>query len=454
MESPDAPPSYWYPRTIDDPPSSPTYSPCPANSERVLQLFSCSHLHRVGSGSADPDFVYKTEHMEVNLGPRAFCGHIPAFGWRGTVLGHARFSGDKAHVVKVTVTLKAEITTTAAERGIVASYSNTSLLCETITLYSPSAKNTPWDGDHTFEIPFPSQVSIKQGTIHLPPSFNTLLPGTTCNVTYMLKVDMTRKGLRRHESINVPILYLPKSRPSVPPLLSIPLPALANVDVPFPVDDRIFTVKMAASWPNTSRAADPSDTSRALYLSLPSPACFTSGDNIPLVISLVMKGDPSLAKLLAPKIRVTLVKRTRVWRAGGVDILRVRNMPIASVDSWRVHESSDESVSRLQCELQAGSAGQENSWGIEGIVDTQYFIRVVLSPPCSVSGHVPSFRHEEPVKIMTDPWGHYERELLSTGGVPTPALGLAAPLRDMEALRRAGENPGVGTSFSHLSVYR
>lgn len=43
--------------------------------------------------------------------------------------------------------------------------------------------------------------------------------------------------------------------------------------------------------------------------------------------------------------------------------------------------------------------------------------------------HVPSFRHEEMLEVTTDYWGTVGRELNSTGGTPTPALGLARQLR-------------------------
>lgn len=55
----------------------------------------------------------------------------------------------------------------------------------------------------------------------------------------------------------------------------------------------------------------------------------------------------------------------------------------------------------------------------------QYIVRVILCPPDSLVDHIPSFRHEEGVQIMTDYWGVPGREVTSVGGTPTPALGLA-----------------------------
>lgn len=61
-------------------------------------------------------------------------------------------------------------------------------------------------------------------------------------------------------------------------------------------------------------------------------------------------------------------------------------------------------------------------------LDLQYVLRVTLRPPESLSGHIPSFQHEEILQIKTDHWGTLERELSSIG-TPTPALGLARMLR-------------------------
>ncbi|KII91132.1 hypothetical protein PLICRDRAFT_496148 [Plicaturopsis crispa FD-325 SS-3] len=447
IEGIDTLPPYVNPNFDEESTASPTYSPHPVCSERVLHSLPSSHLHRVGSGSADPDFVFRTEHMEVNLGPRAFSTHKPAFGWRGIVLGHAKFSGYEKNVVRVTVALKGEITTTVTARGTVASSSRRRLLSQTITLYSQSSESSEWGGDHTFAIPFSAEE-----TMELPPSYDAIVPATTCDVSYSLRVEMTRKGLRRHETINIPILYLPKSRPSHPPLLAMPpLPALASAHIPpFPIDSRIKTVEISALWPTSSQ---PTDTSAVLHLSLPSPACFTSGDPIPLLVSLVTQGDATLAGVLMPTLRVTLLKRTRVWCPGERTVLRSRDVPIASVDTWTSQESADGCVSRIKCKLQAGCVGHESSWGVEGTIDIQYFIRVVLGPLGSVADNVPSFRHEEPVKITTDPFGLHERELLSTGGVPTPAIGLARC-----ELRRRSDFPMASdtnlSSFTYLSVYR
>lgn len=48
--------------------------------------------------------------------------------------------------------------------------------------------------------------------------------------------------------------------------------------------------------------------------------------------------------------------------------------------------------------------------------------------------HLPSWRQEMEVQLTTDLWGTLERELIATGGTPTPALALAgAPIHGNSA---------------------
>lgn len=58
-------------------------------------------------------------------------------------------------------------------------------------------------------------------------------------------------------------------------------------------------------------------------------------------------------------------------------------------------------------------------------------LRIILRPPINLIGSVPCFKHEEVVKITTDSWGILDRELSSMGGTPTPAIGLAANVRQL-----------------------
>ena len=81
------------------PQSSPLYSDIPDVSERVLQSAATSNLDRTDMNqSPEPDFVYKADHMEVNVGPRVWGLRNPAYGLQGHVEGFVKFLGEQAHV--------------------------------------------------------------------------------------------------------------------------------------------------------------------------------------------------------------------------------------------------------------------------------------------------------------------------------------------------------------------
>ena len=63
----------------------------------------------------------------------------------------------------------------------------------------------------------------------------------------------------------------------------------------------------------------------------------------------------------------------------------------------------------------------------------QYILRVTIQPPKEMLASCPSFEHDELLQITTDPFGALERELMATGGLPTPALALAPDLRQQRA---------------------
>ncbi|KAL0947343.1 hypothetical protein HGRIS_013461 [Hohenbuehelia grisea] len=297
------------------------------------------------------------------------------------------------------------------------------------------AGEVAWGEEQLFSIPIPSEVNVQGALSKLPPSFSAYYQNLSCEITYCLKFHMTRKGMRRHESKTIPILYLPKTRPSEPPLAAIPRPSRELTDAPTPMFERVKTVGLLPYWPMDAKRqlkgrTNLDDFSKSVYFSLPEPQCFSSGEQIPFTLSLVFPENPVLAQLLARNIRIVLLKRTRLWRRTEkkkeADIV-VRDSTIASAQMRYINEYS-EGVTLLRGTIRAGAEGRESSWCVEGVAETQYILRVILHPPNHVTGHLPSFRNDEVLQITTDSWGTLERELTATGGTPTPALGLASNL--------------------------
>ena len=98
-----------------------------------------------------------------------------------------------------------------------------------------------------------------------------MLPGTFCEVSFTLKVDMVRKGfLRRHETIRIPISYFPKTRPSHPSVMEIPWPLTHPRENPFDGD---ATVKCAAleEYDPITKAAITKKYGESIYVSIIPP---------------------------------------------------------------------------------------------------------------------------------------------------------------------------------------
>jgi hypothetical protein len=76
-----------------------------------------------------------------------------------------------------------------------------------------------------------------------------------------------------------------------------------------------------------------------------------------------------LAQLLAPHIRVKLIKRTRIWVNAGREI-SVREIQIMTADIWQGAPLA-EGVNYLKGSIKAGGVGHESSWRVDGVSEVQ-----------------------------------------------------------------------------------
>ncbi|KAF5386881.1 hypothetical protein D9615_001685 [Tricholomella constricta] len=331
------------------------------------------------------------------------------------------------------------LTVSLTHRATFAGDSMVPILSKAIELYDSTKRDSySWDQERPFSIAIPSVVTIGERTTLTPPSFFSFHQNVVCEISYVVIFKMTRKAnaLKSKDEMSVlhprktvPILYLPKSSPSDPPLTSIPrLPRGMQHSASLPgIFERVKTVALApAHSPSGKGKFNLEQFGKCIHLSLPSPQCFTSGELIPFTLSLVFPKDPVLASLLAPTTQIHLFKRLIVRGKGGEEI--VRDTCISSAE-LRTSKKLTEGVRVFRGFIQAGAAGGEASWQIDNIIAVKYVLRAILRPPVGLVDYIPSFRHEEVLQIMTDYWGTLGRELISVGGLPTPALGLAKSLR-------------------------
>ena len=87
---------------------------------------------------------------------------------------------------------------TTSDRGMISEIVNRDIVTSPVVLSCPErGECSPTEQAFPFAITIPSYVS--GGTSPLPPSYAWWAPTFSCEVEYCVKVDVHRKGLRRHE---------------------------------------------------------------------------------------------------------------------------------------------------------------------------------------------------------------------------------------------------------------
>jgi len=199
-------------------PSSPPYSAEVFGSERVLDAFSPASGP---TGNVDllsfpaDSFLYESSLVTVDLGRRVWGPRQPVYGHNDVVQGAVKLHIKCTHVYCVEVTLLGKVEVTMSSRGMLSEAIDHSIVSSNVVLsWPPRGEFSPTEEWFPFSIPFPS--SVKGGTSPLPPSSAAWSPAFSAEIRYCVKVDVFRKGLRRHELRIFPIMYLPKTWPSHP----------------------------------------------------------------------------------------------------------------------------------------------------------------------------------------------------------------------------------------------
>ena len=290
-----APPAY-FPEPAPAYPydSAPAYSNTPYAFERVLVDSASISSSRIGTdarGNNINAFIYHSDHMDVNLGSRVWGLRTPAYGREGHVEGFVKLSGEESHVTSVqvkvssnwlleikiahiysTIQLRGDISIRTSHYGQISGAESTRFFQQIIRIYSTNRPTSvPFKDEHRFSFALPSHVDFKGKRIPMPSTFASLLPSTFCEVSFILKVDMVRKGfLRRHETIRIPISYFPKTRPSHPSVMEVPWPLAHPCENPF---DSNTTVNCAAlqEYDPIAKATVAKKYSGSIYVSIIPP---------------------------------------------------------------------------------------------------------------------------------------------------------------------------------------
>ncbi|KAH9030679.1 hypothetical protein EDB85DRAFT_1962607 [Lactarius pseudohatsudake] len=401
--------------------ASPPYSPEALGSERVLEASSLApwsagnaDLH---SSSAD-SFLYESSLVSVNLGRRVWGLRQPVYGHNDVVQGAVKLREKCTHVYRLEVSLLGRVEVTTSDRGMLSSVIDHNIVSSNVVLsFPPRGESSPTEEWLPFSVPFPSFV--KGGTSPLPPSYSAWSPAFSAEIRYCVKVDVFRKGLRRHELRFFPVMYLPKTWPSHP----VPR-RYSAFDLPSGLST-YKTVTLYPVWPDNARpVAKAKAATPTVQLCFPSGVTYPSGHSIPLRLTLHSRDAPALARLLIRGVEVQLVRRMIAWTkcdpvVGGRDAT-------ISKGSLTETDTSQEGLAVAYFDLTLGEAGKEQSWGVTNILEMVYLIRVsIRRPEGAFNNFVPTYEHVSRVHVASEAWGTRERELHELGNVSSPAIGMA-----------------------------
>ncbi|KAG8731385.1 hypothetical protein FRC11_004321, partial [Ceratobasidium sp. 423] len=389
--------------------TSPPYSASVTDGERILELRpSLSTLP-----TELPDqYVFQSQRIKLDLGARIWPTRTPCFGCASTIEGIVSVA-TLAHVKRLTITIEATVKSSFMERGVLAGHIESILFQRAVTLFMNNPRSSEVALHYPFSINLPT--TCDKDANPLPPSFVCYLPGVSAEIRYRIRIDMSRSGLRRRETLVVPILYLPRSQ--MPPT-SRNIPLFSNqaslLSDGQGMKELHLAPKSITSPKKGSKSKALSSADVQAKIALPCPLVAASGDRIPFVITIYSQSQALAA--LYTDILLQLVKVTRI------KVYEKTSLKEVVLAAGEVYDSEElgNGVQVLRGELGNGTPGAELSWSAAGVVEVRHVIRLSIKPPpCTValSANLPMFEGMVAVEIMTD---RYTPEF----DIAVPALGM------------------------------
>ncbi|KAI0295527.1 hypothetical protein BC826DRAFT_1134661, partial [Russula brevipes] len=355
--------------------------------------------------------LYESPLVSISLGRRVWDLRQPVYGFNDIVQGAIKLSNRCIHVVRMEVSLLGRVKVTASERGWISDLVNLNLVTSTVVLSCPPRGGfTPTEESFPFSIPFPSYVN--GSTSSLPPSYASWSPGFLSEVEYCVRVDIHRKGLRRHALRIVPIMYLPKTWPSHP------IPSRISTFGLHPDSILYETASLPLYGP---RMSPPRLMPRYRQLRQ-AFATYSSGHSIHLKLTIKSTEAPPLAQLLISGLKAQLVKHMVALSPTG-QVVGTQEV-ILSKGNFAETDTTQEGTAITYFHLTLGESGKEQSWRIPAVIEVAYLIRVSVRCPESALNFVPAYKHVSRIGVATEPWGTRTHELLEFRGFSDPAIGM------------------------------
>ncbi|CAE6426152.1 unnamed protein product [Rhizoctonia solani] len=389
----------------DNDESTPTYLASATGSERALGLRPSPSTPLA---DLQDQYLFQSQRIKLDLGARIWPVSTPCFGYKDTVEGVVSLT-TLDHVKSVVVKVEATVEAFFTERGVPGGHTEIVLFQRSIQLYTNSPNSSGVALSYPFSIKFPT--SCDEGTNPLPPSFVYSFPGVSAEVRYRVRVDMSRSGLRRRESLVVPILYLPRS---CTPANNESLPPYSNRFGQSFEAQGMEELPLVPRVQNGSKRNESPSSDIQAKIALPSSLLVASGDRIPLIITIHSQSQALAA--LYTDISLQFVKfiiiKSPQKKSFREEVLALGEMH---------NEVELENGTRiLRGELGGGVHGAELSWSATGVIEVKHAIRIALKPPASkasLSTNLPIFERTIPIEVMT----HRHTPKVDTA---LPALGL------------------------------
>jgi len=403
------PPPFAPPPGYCDASLLPSYSPSAQESEQLLAL---PEWQDTGDRSVLSEYITSSKGILLNLGPKQWPTQAPCYPRGGVVEGYVDLQCLKT-VTKIDVKLCGILINSLTERGLAMGQIERELVSTTENLYTETS-TTDSSGSHRFGFSIPIPQFVQGSTEPLPPSFAAYHPRVTSQVKYVIKVDVTRRGLRRHSTLKSIIYHLPTSFSNLP---RFPIP-VNQAPIQLPVEDK-----------GSSRIT--------AELHLPQPKVYPSSAPIPWTLTLTSLNAPFASRLLSQNVNVELIKSVALNVGGNRS---TRESVLGQGEVWAM-DQREEGTFVMHGTVQGGKQGAEYSWHIPNAISVRFMIRVTIRPSRDngVSVPLPTIRHEESVTITT----HDTRqdEQLSS----FPAIGLLSAVK-------GGTELGIGVSSFMKSI--
>ncbi|QRV88614.1 hypothetical protein RhiJN_16632 [Ceratobasidium sp. AG-Ba] len=368
--------------------SAPLYRTSAAESERVIE----SHRPSAPNLSNLPEeYVFKSKHITVELGPRIWPTNTPCYGYNGVVAGKAYLIA-LDHVKQVNLILEATVKVAFTERGTQTCTPEKNIFRRMMVLLPDTTNSsTP---SYPFSVIFPPRSDETPDP--LPPSLVRFSTNSSIEIRYRISVEVVRSGLRHRESLHVPILYLPRSY-SLPPQRRGSLPNKISL-LP---EDNLQELCLA---PRFSAAATKGKYLRQedveAKIALPSSLVVACGEPIPFVLT-VRSASPALAVLYSDMV----LQLVRVFRLQAYEHASTKETAISSGEVYDANQCGG-GIQVLRGRLSTGLPETEMSWSVAGLAETKYIIRLSVKPPSAVtvlSSHLPIFEGAIVVRVLSSP---------------------------------------------------